>query len=470
MITWFIRNAPVRTKFNVIAGLIGSLSFAASLAQATYSTDHVDWSTALLLASATAIAVAALILVAKKLVCDPYVTTVVRMEALAKGDLDSDVQFQDYRDCVGRMTKAMATFAENARVANAAAATRLEANTVKTVVTSLEKGLAALAQGDLTFRIDHAFPAEYDKLRSDFNDALATMSGMIRSADEVSASVLTGAEEIRKASDDLSSRTERQAASLEQTAAALEQVTQTIRQAAEGASEANQSAAAARNEALASEETVRQAVEAMAGIERTSEEIGEIVALIDGIAFQTNLLALNAGVEAARAGEAGKGFAVVATEVRSLAQRSAEAAMDVKQRISASAKEVTAGVKLVDATGQALQRILGQIGQVSAMIEAIANASAAQVQSVSQVNVSVRDMETTTQQNAAMVEQSTAAARSLADEAATLSREMGRFQTNAATRTPAPSVPTELRPVPKAAPKIARVHGNLALNDDWSEF
>ena len=208
----------------------------------------------------------------------------------------------------------------------------------------------------------------------------------------------------------------------------MQQITTTVRQTADGASQANRIVGEARNEAEESGEIVRRAVEAMSGIERASTEISEIISVIDGISFQTNLLALNAGVEAARAGEAGKGFAVVASEVRALAQRSAEAAKDVKTRIMASSDQVAAGVELVNETGEALQRIIGRIGEISDLVSRIAASAGQQSIGLQQVNTAMSEMDSVTQRNAAMVEQATAAARSLAQEAEVLAREVARFQ------------------------------------------
>ena len=217
-------------------------------------------------------------------------------------------------------------------------------------------------------------------------------------------------------------------ASLEETAAAMQQITTTVRQTADGASQANRIVGEARSEAEESGQIVRRAVEAMSGIERGSAEISEIISVIDGISFQTNLLALNAGVEAARAGEAGKGFAVVASEVRALAQRSAEAAKDVKTRIMASSDQVAAGVALVNETGEALQRIIGRIGEISELVSRIADSAGQQSVGLQQVNTAVSEMDSVTQRNAAMVEQATDAARSLAQEAEILATEVARFQ------------------------------------------
>jgi methyl-accepting chemotaxis protein len=239
--------------------------------------------------------------------------------------------------------------------------------------------------------------------------------------------VKAGAAEITRASDDLARRTEQQAASLEQTAAALDQITATVDKTAEGAKSARDLVAAARQDAEASGNVVSETVAAMAGIETSSREIGNIIGVIDEIAFQTNLLALNAGVEAARAGEAGRGFAVVATEVRALAQRSADAAREIKMLISTSGTQVGTGVKLVGDTGKALARIVEQVSRLNGLVMDIAASAQEQATALGQVNSAVNAMDQTTQQNAAMVEQSTAASHGLAREAEELAHLVGQF-------------------------------------------
>ncbi|MDE1906832.1 MAG: methyl-accepting chemotaxis protein, partial [Rhodospirillales bacterium] len=238
----------------------------------------------------------------------------------------------------------------------------------------------------------------------------------------------SGTGEIAAAADDLSRRTEQQAASLEETAAALDEITATVRRTAEGASHAHEVVTSAQTDAERSGVVVRDAVAAMSGIETSSQQISNIIGVIDEIAFQTNLLALNAGVEAARAGDAGRGFAVVASEVRALAQRSADAAKEIKSLISASTRQVISGVDLVGQTGTALARIVSQIGEISGVVRQIAASAQEQATGLHEVNAAVNQMDQVTQQNAAMVEQSTAACHSLAQETEKLATLTARFQ------------------------------------------
>ena len=299
-------------------------------------------------------------------------------------------------------------------------------------VAALGEGMEKLAQGDLIWRMgEDAFAGEARKMPRDFNAAVEslqeTMAGILSAA----RSIRSGCGEISLAADDLSQRTERQAAGLEQTAAALDQITATVRRSSDGADRARLVTASTKNNAERSGHIVREAVEAMGGIEKSSQSITQIIGVIDEIAFQTNLLALNAGVEAARAGDAGRGFAVVAQEVRALAQRSADAAKEIKALIRTSSEQVSRGVRLVGETGQTLEQILGQVAEINDLVGEIAASAKEQASGLAEVNVAVNQMDQVTQQNAAMVEQSTAASHALSNEAAELERLIGRFQVGA---------------------------------------
>jgi methyl-accepting chemotaxis protein len=295
------------------------------------------------------------------------------------------------------------------------------------VVREVAVALGRLSKGDLTAQIEARFEGSYAEIRHNFNSAVASLKdtlGVI--ADSVSG-LLGGAGEILTAVNSLARRTEQQAATLEETAAALDQVTATVRSSASGATEASRVAAGAKTEAARSGAIVREAVLAMQGIEEGSRKVTEILAVIDEIAFQTNLLALNAGVEAARAGDAGRGFAVVASEVRALAQRSADAAREIKGLIASSRDQVDKGVESVGATGSALEQLVRLAVQIDEAISNVARSASEQSVGLGQVNGAVNDMDKVTQQNAAMVEQTNAAAVQLQGRAAELSSAVARF-------------------------------------------
>jgi methyl-accepting chemotaxis protein len=330
------------------------------------------------------------------------------------------------------------------------------------VVSIFGAGLDALSRGDLTFTLDagHIAPA-YDSLRASFDETQERLREIVGKITESSNNVANAAGEISQGSDDLSGRTEQQAANLEETAAAMEEMTATVQKNAENAQESNQLVEETRGQAQTGGGVVKQAVNAMGQIESSSKEIGEIVNVIDDIAFQTNLLALNAAVEAARAGDAGKGFAVVASEVRSLAQRSSEAAKEIKDLISKSNEHVGSGVRLVNETGESLTGIIDGVQKVSEIMRDIASASQEQASGLSEVNAAITQMDEMTQQNAAMVEESTAAARSLASEASQLLQLVSFFKTGAEGVTaPRPTTPVPSLSKPTAGAQPARHKAN----------
>jgi methyl-accepting chemotaxis protein len=299
------------------------------------------------------------------------------------------------------------------------------------VVEALSSALERLSKGDLSQGIDLEFPAEYAKLKADFNGAFASLRTTLGGVTQGCQAMHQGVEEICQASDDLAQRTERQAARLERTASSLDHITATVRQTAEGADETGRLVTQARSAAELSGGVIEEAVQAMARIQSSSEQIGEIIGVINEIAFQTNLLALNAGVEAARAGDAGRGFAVVASEVRSLAQRSADAAREIRTLIENSAQQVAGGTAVVNQTGRTLSEIAGQVIKIDSMVLAIADAAREQAQELDQVNTAIAEMDRDTQQNAAMVEESTAASHALAQEADRLAKSVQHFRIDA---------------------------------------
>lgn len=296
------------------------------------------------------------------------------------------------------------------------------------VVTELDAAVTKLADGDLTWRLARAFAPRYEGLRDNFNQALARLQSAMSEVVSHASSMTAGVNDMSRASDELARRTEHQAASLVQTATALGQVTVAVNETAQNARRANSAAEGARLEAEGSDVVVTEAVQAMNQIEASSGQIGKIISVIDEIAFQTNLLALNAGVEAARAGDSGKGFAVVAQEVRALAQRSAQAAKEIKTLIDASGLQVMAGVESVARTREALQRIVARVAEIDGQVNAIALSAQDQAQSLLEVNTTVGEMDRVVQQNAAMVEESTAAAHALRTEAMDLADRIGKFR------------------------------------------
>jgi methyl-accepting chemotaxis protein len=303
-----------------------------------------------------------------------------------------------------------------------------EARQAQAIIESLAGGLKRLANGDLTCKIEAAYAPTFEQLRADFNAAVDKLSETLAAVVSGSAAITSGTLEIATASNDLSRRTEQQASSLEETAAALDEITATVRKSADGATHARKVVAVTKDDAEKSGEVVRKAVHAMGSIEKSSQQISQIIGVIDEIAFQTNLLALNAGVEAARAGDAGRGFAVVASEVRALAQRSAEAAKEIKTLISTSTAQVGEGVTLVAETGKALERIVSQVLEINRVVADIAAGAQEQATGLQQVNNAVNEMDKVTQQNAAMAEEATAASRSLAQESEQLDTLVGQFQ------------------------------------------
>ena len=443
-----------------------------------------------------------LIFAARQQVVQPLVVITRVVERLAKGDFSVAIPATQRSDELGLLTRALHTFkqaiSDRASEAEAAEQRRMleeerRVNEERRLTAEREQhqmveaiafGLDRLSNGDLTAQLNEPFAPEYERLRTDFNAAILRLRQTVVAVIDTTGSMRTGTEEISRASDDLSRRTEQQAASLEETAAALDEITATVRKTAEGSSEASQVVSKAAVEAQQGGDVVRRAVEAMSQIESSANQISQIIGVIDEIAFQTNLLALNAGVEAARAGDAGRGFAVVASEVRALAQRSAEAAKEIKALISASSRQVGQGVELVGQTGEALKRIVDMVGGINALVVEIAASAKEQATGLHEVNSAVNQMDQVTQQNAAMVEQTTAASHSLAAESSDLVRIISHFNVGEPGRAAAPQARPAARPAARPSAQThfasassrgggasaARKPAPVAQDENWEEF
>ena len=371
-------------------------------------------------------------------------------------------------------------------VAVVAVAVALAAITVRTItgpVAAAVKVSEALARGDLTQRISAQGKDELGLLMNSLGRTVGQLNGIVRQIKTASDAVGTAAQEIGQGHADLSSRTEQQASSLEETAASMEEMTATVSQNAENARKASKRASEAAAVAERGGQAVAMVVSTMEGISESSKKIADIIGVIDGIAFQTNILALNAAVEAARAGEQGRGFAVVASEVRSLAQRSAAAAKEIRQLISDSVGRIDEGSKQVEHAGETMAEIVGTVKRVNKRIAEISAASQEQSQSLAQVSDTVQQLEKVTQQNAAMVEEATAASASLEEQATALTRAVGSFKLAdggkaGASPEPAPAAP---RPAPAAQPRSAvkkapvaelphKRPAGKAKEEGWEEF
>ena len=416
---------PVQTQEGGVHGAI-ALGMDGEAARASVSgvkRDMLLWSLAIFV-----VMMSVTILLLRRLIGTPMREIGIAVARVADGDYDTDPGLRHRRDEIGGIACNLAALvdrlaegraAEEARIAYVEAQSR--------VVDHLGQGLDALAQGILTAEMEERFPEEYEALRVNYKRAVESLNAAIGDVNESAVSIRSGADEIARASDDLSRRTENQAATLEQTAAALDQLLGGVRSAADGAAGVDRAVRETRDMASRNGEVMDSAVRAVAAIETSSEKIGDIITVIDDIAFQTNLLALNAGVEAARAGSSGKGFAVVASEVRALAQRSSDAAQQIKDLILGSTEQVKEGVQLVERAGDALGDVVTRVGEISDLVSGIAKGAEEQAQGLDEINEGVANLDRVTQQNAAMVEQSTAAAHQLKTQAETLSALVTRF-------------------------------------------
>ncbi len=377
----------------------------------------------------------------------PIAQITAAMRRIAEGALDTNISGEKRSDEIGDMARALGIFKENAiskirieeqsdeerqaaeheRQRNDAEKREMDRQ-IEYAVNELAAGLERMSQGDISTTIDTPFIGRLEQLRQDFNGSMMRLQATMSQIRDNVQMIQGNGNQMAQSSEDLAKRTEQQAASLEETAAAVDQITVTVRSSAERAKDADQIVRQAKRSADDSAVVVNNAIDAMGRIEDASRQIEQIIGVIDEIAFQTNLLALNAGIEAARAGEAGKGFAVVAMEVRELAQRSAAAAQEIKGLINKSTNEVNSGSQFVQETGTVLAKISAQIVTISQHVEMIARASHDQSSALQEVNSTVNQMDQMTQQNAAMVEETTAASRELANEADALLHLVQQFK------------------------------------------
>ena len=381
----------------------------------------------------------------RRWISKPLSQVTVAMEKVSEGDLDTAVPHRGNGDEIGQMARALeeqriklvqareldreAREAE-AKAQNAAEEVLRRQKAQQKVVETLSVALNALAGGNLNAVISERFDEDYEALRLDFNRTIDVLKETMRTVRLSADGVQSHTNLISDSSEELARRTESQAATLEETAAALATLTKSVSSTAKGAKQVETIVLEAREDAESSGEVVRSAVDAMTQINENSNQISQIITVIEDITFQTNLLALNAGVEAARAGEAGKGFAVVATEVRALAHRSSEAAREIKSLIGRASSQVEKGVELVNESGSALSQILEQIATISEHVSKIAKHAAEQSDGLNEINDGVSQLDSVTQQNVAMVEEATAATHSLKSDAVALNQLVSRFHAN----------------------------------------
>jgi methyl-accepting chemotaxis protein len=490
------------TAVSKLAGLLATAEVTLEVAQ-----EHAERQASAALRSFSIgiglVAIALLFVLGMMLLISRRVTSPLRniqgaMLKLADGDFSVVLPGLDRKDEIGDVANAVERFKllalERARAesdetlkrqkaeaelqAQAAEERARAADEQARAMQSLGDGLGRLAEGDLTFRLNDDFDAAYQGIKDDFNKAMGRLQETIHSIAASTGEVSNAAAEISTATTDLSQRTEEQAASLEETSASMEQISATVKKNAENAQHANSLTQGTRESADRGGQVVSEAVAAMSRIEESSRKISDIISVIDEIARQTNLLALNAAVEAARAGEAGRGFAVVASEVRSLAQRSSQAAKDIKDLIVSSSGQVGEGVELVNRAGNSLTEIVESIKQVADIVGDIANASSEQSVGLEQISKALIQMDEVTQQNSALVEQNAATAKTLEDQQSAMRERMSFFSFGegaAAALSPkiiTPVVARKSAPTPKPAAKRAapRTRGANALAEGWEEF
>ena len=466
---WFTTTAPIRQKLFVafaIETALAALAMVLAVAATVLVSPLVGLAVGLVPIALAAYAGARM----REMIADPYVSTVVRMEALAAGDVESPIEFTHFQDCVGRMTRAMFTFRANITAERDAA----EAQTL--VSATMEKHLLSLSAGDLTASIQTVFPDNYAGLKTNFNDALEILRGLIAAVGESAATIRTGSGEIAQASEDLARRTESNAASLEQTAASVTQMDGRLRASALAATRTVERADQAIATVGGGRAVADEAVQAMGRVSESAKGIDSVIEGLDKIAFQTRVLAMNAAVEAGRAGDAGRGFAVVADLVSALAMRAEEEAKRARDQLTVTQTDIVTAVDAVQKVDEALANISGDVGQVHQLLGTMASDNQAQSAAITEISGAIGTMDQATQQNAAMVEQTSAAARNLAGEVGALAEQAGRFKVGSeraddrsriapAKRSAPASYASPVKPLPMSSQKAL-----VGADAEWNAF
>lgn len=469
---WFTETAPIRLKLLTAFGLLTCLTLTVALVAI-----FVSGLTVVVVGIAATIVSIIMSVYFRHAISTPYVATVVRMEGLAAGDLTTPILFVEYTDCVGRMTKAMFTFRD------AALAQIVEAEEQTKVVRTAASSMSQLASGDLTADITADFPPAYVELKTNFNEAVSSLRELIRAVGESAEGIRTGSTEIAQASEDLARRTEGSAASLEETSAALVQIDGRLKATAVAASRTVERADQAITTVGIGRATAEEAVAAMVRVSGSAKGIASVIEGVDKIAFQTRVLAMNAAVEAGRAGDAGRGFAVVADLVSALAMRAEEEAKRARDQLTVTQSDIITAVEAVQKVDGALANISGDVGEVHQLLGSMATDNQAQSSAITQVSAAIGTMDQLTQQNAAMVEQTSAAARNLTTEVKALAEQAAMFKVDAITRArpvataranPAPIKLTKVSASPAAyrSPVKALPAGTVTngATNDWKDF
>jgi methyl-accepting chemotaxis protein len=463
MLQWLKVQAPIRSKLTFAFGSLLALMTVLALLDLVLP--------GLVMLGVNVVAIAGAFVVTRmyrSIIADPYVNTVVRMEGLAAGDLAGPIAHTDYEDCVGRISRAMLVFRDAAVAQQQSAAEQAE------VVRLLGDSLARLAQGDLTAEVTADFPGGSALLKTNFNEALAALRALVGSVVASAETIGNGSSEIASASEDLARRTESAAAGLEQTVASVQQVDQRLKTTATNAGRTVTRADGAIASVESGRSVADQAVSAMGRVSESAKGIDAVIEGLDKIAFQTRVLAMNAAVEAGRAGEAGRGFAVVADLVSALAMRAEEEAGRAREQLTATQTDVVAAVGMVERVDEAFAAIANDVREVHELLGSIATDNQAQASAVGEISAAINLMDQATQQNAAMVEQTSAAARNLNGEVASLKQQALSFTIgdNGRYGRPAPATRRASAPAPRAERSYSSAVATTTKVDagDWASF